>query len=310
MSASIKGGDLITLADWTPAQVEGVLQRAVQVKAERERYRHALAGRTLALIFEKPSLRTRVTFEVGILELGGHPVYLSPSDIRLGQRESVHDVAHNLERMVSAVAARTLLHSTVEELAQHASVPVINALSDRFHPCQALADYLTLREARGGLKGRVLAYVGDGNNVALSLIHGGARLGVEVRIATPEGYEPDAGEVERGREAAQETGAIIRVTHDPAEAVEGADAVYTDVWTSMGQEDEMDARRAVFRPYQVDEKLFSRARPDAIFLHCLPAHRGEEVTAAVADSQRSWIFPQAENRLHAQKALLLGLLED
>jgi len=287
-----------------------VLQRAIQVKADRRRYRDALVGHTLALIFEKPSLRTRMTFEVGILELGGHAVYLSPSDIKLGQRESVHDVARNLERMVSALTARTFLHSTVEELAQHASVPVINALSDRFHPCQALADFLTLREARGDLKGRVLAYVGDGNNVAHSLIHGGARLGVEVRIATPEGYEPDAGEVERGREAAQETGGVIRVTHDPAEAVDGADAVYTDVWASMGQEDESGARASVFRPYQVDEKLFGRARPDAIFMHCLPAHRGEEVSAGVADSDRSWMFPQAENRLHAQKALLLGLLGD
>lgn len=308
MSESIKDGDLITLADWTPAQVEGVLERAIQVKADGRRYRDALAGHTLALIFEKPSLRTRVTFEVGILELGGHAVYLSPSDIRLGQRESVEDVAHNLERMVSMLVARTFLHRTVEELAEHASVPVINALSDRFHPCQALADYLTLREARGGLKGRVLAYIGDGNNVAHSLIHAGARLGVEVRIATPEGYEPDAEEVERGREAAQETGAIIRVTHDPAEAVDGADAVYTDVWASMGQEGEAEARAEVFRPYQVDEKLFGRARSDAIFLHCLPAHRGEEVSAAVADSPRSWIFTQAENRLHAQKALMLGML--
>jgi ornithine carbamoyltransferase len=304
----MKGRDLITLADLKAAEVSGLLDLAGRVKAEPERHRDALRGRTLALLFEKPSLRTRVSFEVGIVELGGAAIYLSPSDVRLGERESVADVAHNLERMVSAMVARTFLHSTVEELAENASVPVINGLSDRFHPCQALADYLTLREARGDLPGRTLAYVGDGNNVAHSLIHGGARLGVHVRIATPPGYEPDAVEVERGRRMAEETGASVLVTEDPGEAVEGADAVYTDVWASMGQEEEAGDRAKIFRPYQIDGALFGRAAPEAIFLHCLPAHRGEEVSAEVADSPRSWIFQQAENRLHVQKALLLSLL--
>jgi ornithine carbamoyltransferase len=304
----MKGKDLVTLADLSPAEIERVLAVAAAVKANRDEYRAALSGRTLAMVFEKPSLRTRVTFEAGMFELGGHALYLAPSDIRLGERESVADVARNLERMVSAIMVRTFAHSTVEELAEHASVPVINGLSDRVHPCQALADYQTLAEACGEVRGRALAYVGDGNNVAHSLLHGGARLGADVRIATPPGFAPDPTEVERAAAAAAETGGRVRITEDAAEAVEGADAVYADVWASMGQEDEAAARREVFRPYQIDAKLFGRAKPDAIFLHCLPAHRGEEVTAEVIDSERSWVFQQAENRLHAQKALLLLLL--
>jgi len=256
----------------------------------------------------KPSLRTRVTFDAGMFELGGHALYLAPSDIRLGARETVADVARNLERMVSAIMARTFRHETVEELAAFASVPVINGLSDRFHPCQALADYQTMREEFGSLRGRTLTYVGDGNNVAHSLLHGGSKLGVHVRIATPPGYEPAAAEVERARGAAVETGGSVQVTHDPRAAVAGADAVYTDVWASMGQEAEAEARAKVFRPYQVDAGLFGHAARHAIFLHCLPAHRGEEVAAEVIDSPASRVFPQAENRLHAQKALLVALL--
>jgi ornithine carbamoyltransferase len=304
----MRGKDLLTLADCTPSEVEGILALAASVKADRDRFRGALAGRTLAMIFEKPSLRTRVTFEAGMFELGGHALYLAPSDIRLGARETVPDVARNLERMVSAIMARTFRHETVEELAAFASVPVINGLSDRFHPCQALADYQTMREAFGPLRGRTLAYVGDGNNVAHSLLHGGSKLGVHVRIATPPGYEPLAAEVERARAAAAETGGSVQVLHDPRAGVAGADAVYTDVWASMGQEEEAEARAKVFRPYQVDAALFGHAAAHAIFLHCLPAHRGEEVAAEVIDGPASRVFPQAENRLHAQKALLLSLL--
>jgi ornithine carbamoyltransferase len=260
------------------------------------------------MIFEKPSLRTRVTFEVGMFELGGHALYLAPADIRIGERESVADVAHNLERMVSAIMARTFRQDTVDELAANAAVPVVNGLSDRYHPCQALADYLTLRDEFGEVRGRSLAYIGDGNNVAHSLIHGGAALGAHVRIATPRGYEPAAEEVERALPVFAATGGSLRVTDDPAEAVAGADAVYTDVWASMGQEEEAEARARIFRPYQVTGSLFGKAAAGAIFLHCLPAHRGEEVAAEVIDSGRSRVFPQAENRLHAQKAVLLRLL--
>ena len=305
----MNGRDLITLADCSPAEVRRILSLAAEVKAAPARFHESLKGCTLAMIFEKPSLRTRVSFETGMFELGGHALYLAPSDVRLGQRESVPDVARNLERMVSAIMARTFAHETLEVLAEHASVPVINGLSDRFHPCQALADYLTVSEVKGGLEGKVVAYVGDGNNVAHSLIHGGARLGVHLRVATPPGYAPEALEVRRAVEMFAETGGSIRVTEDPGEAVDGADAVYTDVWASMGQEAEAEARRELFRPYQVNAKLLDRAKPDAVFLHCLPAHRGEEVTSEVIDSRKSCVFQQAENRLHAQKALLLLVLD-
>ena len=306
----MQGRDLITLADLTPGEIAGILDLAAKVKEEPGRYAGRLAGMTLAMIFEKPSLRTRVTFEAGMFQLGGHALYLGPSDIRLGQRETVADVAHNLERMVSGIMARTFKQSTVDELAEAASVPVINGLSDVYHPCQALADYLTLREEHGGLEGRALAYIGDGNNVAHSLLLGGALLGVDVRVATPAGFHPAEEIVERARQVAAGTGGGVLVTEDPSEAVSGADAVYTDVWASMGQEEEAAERARIFRPYQVDSKLFSHAKDDAIFLHCLPAHRGEEVEASVIDSDRSRVFPQAENRLHAQKALLLALLSD
>ena len=304
----MKRKDLTTLAELDADEVERILARAAAVKTEPGAYQGALGGKTLAMIFEKPSLRTRVTFEVGMFELGGHALYLSPSDIRIGERETAADVAHNLERMVSAIMARTFRQATIEDLAANASVPVINGLSDRYHPCQALADYLTLQEECGGVRGRALAYVGDGNNVAHSLIHGGSKLGVHLRIATPEGYDPDPSEVERARPAFETSGGSLSLTHDPAEAVAGADAVYTDVWASMGQEAEASRRAEIFRPYQVDAALFGRAKPDAIFLHCLPAHRGEEVAAEVIDSDRSRVFPQAGNRLHAQKAVLLALL--
>ena len=300
--------DLTTLAKYSATEVEKLLEVAAAVKSRPADYATSLAGKTLAMIFEKPSLRTRVTFEAGMFQLGGHALYLAPSDIRIGERETVADVAHNLERMVSAIMARTFKQSTVDGLAANASIPVINGLSDQYHPCQALADYLTVREERGAIKGQILTYVGDGNNVAHSLIHAGSKLGAHVRIATPEGYEPAAQEVERSGPAFETTGGSLLVTHDPAEAAAGADIIYTDVWASMGQESEAEERAGVFRPYQVNAELFRHAKDDAILLHCLPAHRGEEVSAEVFDSERSRVFPQAENRLHAQKALLLVLL--
>ncbi len=300
--------DLVTGNEFSSAQIRELFHLAASVKARPERYRSALAGRFLALIFEKPSLRTRVTFEVGMASLGGAAVFLDHQGSRLGVRESVPDVARNLERWVHGIVARTFSQSTIEELATHAAIPVINALSDRFHPCQALADFFTLEEHFRNLKGLTLAYVGDGNNVCHSLLLTAARLGAHLRIATPRGYEPDAAVVAEARRAARDTRARIELLHDPAEAVAGAQAVYTDVWASMGQEAEAAAREKIFAPYQVNEALFALAAPDAVFLHCLPAHRGSEVTAAVIDSPRSLVYEQAENRLHVQKAILLTLL--
>jgi len=295
---------LISLHDLTPAEIDYLLTLALRVKAHPARYRTALEGKALALLFEKPSLRTRVTFELGIGQLGGQPLYLGPQEVGLGKREAVKDVARNLSRWVDGVMARVFSHQSVMELAEHASVPVINGLTDFEHPCQALSDYLTLLEHKGKLAGLTLAWVGDGNNVAHSLIYGSARLGVRMRLATPPGYEPDRSVVAD----AQREGGEIQLTHEPAEAVTGADAVYTDVWTSMGQESEADTRQRIFRPYQVSAQLMRRAGPEALFMHCLPAHRGQEVTDEVIDSPRSIVYDQAENRLHMQKAILLALL--
>jgi ornithine carbamoyltransferase len=280
------------------------------MKADPLAYGTALKGKTLAMIFEKPSLRTRVTAAVGIQQLGGFAVYLSPAEIQLGQRESIADVARNLERMVQGILIRTFAHALVERMAEYSSVPVINALTDLSHPCQAMADYLTMYEVKGRLAGLTVAYVGDGNNVAHSLMFGGAQLGAHVRVATPAGYEPKQSAVEWAQRRAAETSGCCTVTHDLQWAVTGADVIYTDVWTSMGQEEEAEERRAVFQPYQVNADLFRLAKPDAIFMHCLPAHRGEEVTAEVMDSPRSVVFQQAENRLHTQKAILLSLMKD
>ncbi|MCL6481165.1 MAG: ornithine carbamoyltransferase [Firmicutes bacterium] len=300
--------DLVTGNELSTAQIRELFHLSADIKAHPERYRSALAGRFLALIFEKPSLRTRVTFEVGIASLGGTAVFLDHQGTRLGVRESVPDVARNLERWVHGLVARTFCQSTIEELAAHASIPVINALSDRFHPCQALADFFTLEEHFRNLRGLKLAYVGDGNNVCHSLLLTGARLGACLRIATPKGYEPDAAVVAEARCIARDSCARIEILHDPAEAVTQAQAVYTDVWASMGQEAETAVREKIFAPYQVNEALLALAAPDAVFLHCLPAHRGQEVTSGVLDSPRSLVYEQAENRLHVQKAILLALL--
>jgi ornithine carbamoyltransferase len=281
-----------------------------RMKAHPGAYFDALKGKTLAMIFEKPSLRTRVSFDVGIQQLGGFSLYLSPSEISLGKRESVYDVAKNLERMVQGIMVRTFAHETVEDMASYAGVPVINGLTDYSHPCQAMADYLTMWEIKGNVERLKIAYVGDGNNVAHSLMFAGAQLGAEVWVATPPGYEPRADAIQWASERARETGGSCRITNDAKEAVAGADVIYTDVWASMGQEAEAGGRRDVFRSYQVNSALFARAKGDAIFMHCLPAHRGEEVTDEVIDSPCSVVFQQAENRLHVEKAIMLELMKN
>jgi ornithine carbamoyltransferase len=304
----VRPRDLLTGAEWSGAEIRELFQLAADNKARPDRYRGALAGRFLALLFEKPSLRTRVTFEIGIQSLGGGSVFLDHTNNRLGQRESLRDVARNLERWVHGMVARVFAQATLDELAENASVPVINALSDEFHPCQALADFFTLDEHFGAVRGLKFAYVGDGNNMCHSLLLTGARLGAHVRVATPEGFAPEPAVVAEARRAARESRGKIELLRDPAEAVAGAQVVYTDVWASMGQEDEAEGRQRIFEPYQVNETLMALAAPDAVFLHCLPAHRGLEVTDAVIDSPRSIVYDQAENRLHVQKAILLTLL--
>jgi ornithine carbamoyltransferase len=300
--------DLLTGAEWSAAQVQELFRLATDVKTHPDRYKTALAGRSLAMIFEKPSLRTRVTFEVGITSMGGTAVYLDHADTHLGDRESVPDVGRCLSRWVQGIVARVFSQQALEVLAAYASVPVINALSDVYHPCQTLCDFFTIEEKFGSAHGVKLAYVGDGNNVCHSLMVAGARVGAHVRIATPAGYEPDANIVASARRDAVATKGSIELFRAPEEAVFGAQAVYTDVWASMGQESETESRAAIFAPYQVNARLLSQAAPDAIFLHCLPAHRGSEVTDEVMESPRSVVFDEAENRLHVQKAILLTLL--
>ncbi len=300
----------LSVADLSAGETRHLLDRAIQLKRARAEGPPSapLAGKTAALVFQKPSLRTRVSFEVAMLQLGGHALYLSPSEIQLGQREGVADAARVLSRYVDVVVARVFLHEDVAGLARYATVPVVNALSDREHPCQILADLLTLREHRGTLEGLTLAYVGDGNNVASSLALAAPRLGVSVRFACPDGYEVPPDVLEAAFAAREGSGASIELYRDPREAVRGADAVYTDAWYSMGQEDEAEVRQSVFRPYQVNAALMAEARSDALVMHCLPAHRGQEVTDDVLDGPTSVAYDQAENRLHVQKALLLRLL--
>jgi ornithine carbamoyltransferase len=305
----VKSPDFLSAQDISTEEILDLFRLAKDMKADRKKYLHSHEGACLAMIFEKPSLRTRVTFDVGIRQLGGTGIFLGPSDINLGKRESVYDVAKNLERMVDIIMIRTFAHSICTGLAEYARIPVINGLTDLEHPCQALADLFTMWEIKGDLKGKKLAYVGDGNNVAHSLLITGARLGVHVSVGTPKGYEPQKEIVAIARRDAEPTGATIAVTNDPTEAVAGADAVYTDVWASMGQESEAEQRKKVFQPYQVNASLMANAQADAIFLHCLPAHRGEEVTDEVIDSPQSVVFQEAENRLHVQKALIHQLLQ-
>src|SRR5690348_9124353 len=300
--------DLITGTEWNAARVQELFQLSAEVKARPDNYGSALAGRFLALILEKPSLRTRVTFEVGMRSLGGTAIFLDQTLSRLGERESIPDVARNLSRWVHGIVARVFEQQELEQLAEFANVPVINALSDRFHPCQAYADFFTLHERCAALRGIRLAYVGDGNNVCHSLMAVAARVGAEMRVATPAGYEPDASLVQEAQQVARKHQGSLKVFRSPQEAVAGAQAVYTDVWASMGQEEEAAARAKIFASYQVNDSLMAQAAPDAVFMHCLPAHRGGEVTDSVMDSPRSIVFDQAENRLHVQKAILLMLL--
>src|SRR5262252_2197598 len=301
----------ISIAQTSTDELNHVLDVAHRLKHQLKMTGHndpILAGRTLALIFEKPSLRTRVSFAVAMTQLGGTGMLLRDEEIGLGKREPVQDVARVLSGMCDGIMARTFGHDKVLNLAKWATVPVINGLTDYSHPCQAMADMLTLQEVKGRSSGLKLAYVGDGNNVAHSLLFAGAQLGAHVVIGCPPGYEPKDDALEWAQARAKTTGGSCTVTHDPIEAAKNADALYTDVWASMGQESEAEARKQVFRPYQVNAALFAQAKPDAIFLHCLPAHRGEEVTDEVIDSPRSVVFQEAENRLHAQKAVLHELM--
>ena len=291
--------------DLAPSELLHVLDLASGIKRDPAEYRSALAGKSIALLFEKPSLRTRFTFELAIQQLGGFSVL---NEGPIGAREPLKDMARNLDRWVNGIVARTFLQKTVDGLAHWAGVPVINALSDMYHPCQALADMQTLREHFGTTRGLKLAFVGDGNNVAHSLMLNAARLGMDFALATPSKYEANPAIIAQARDFALESGSRIAISHDPAEAAHGAHAIYTDVWASMGAENEAAERRTAFSDYQVDEALFAHADPDAVFMHCLPAKRGEEVTNSVIESSRSVVFDQAENRLHAQKALLLMLL--
>ncbi|HEX8968726.1 MAG TPA: ornithine carbamoyltransferase [Chloroflexota bacterium] len=296
----------LSVADLSSDEILSLLDRALELKRDGDKREAPLKGTTAALVFQKPSLRTRVSFEVAMLELGGHALYLSPAEIQLGQREGVVDAARVLSRYVDAIVARVFLHSDVSGLAEHASVPVVNALSDREHPCQILADLLTLYERRGRLDGLRLAYIGDGNNVAHSLALAAPGLGIELRFACPDGYEPDPLVMEQAQAGAVD--GAIELFRDPRQAVMGADAVYTDTWYSMGQESEAEVRAPIFRPYQLNADLLTYAAPGAVAMHCLPAHRNQEITDEVMDGPASVVYDQAENRLHVQKALLLRLL--
>ena len=302
----MKGKDLLSIADLNREDITLLISRAVELKAEG--WTNSLSEKILALVFEKPSLRTRMSFEIAMLQLGGHTIYLSPAEVGLGGRESVPDVARVLSRYADVVAARTFSHKTLEVLAQYADVPVINALSDLEHPCQALADLLTIYEKKGELEGLALAYVGDGNNVAHSLMLSSALAGVNFRIASPAGYQVRDDLLELARSYAMESGTEIMCTEDPRQAVREADVIYTDVWTSMGQETESEKRRQVFTAYQVNDDLLALAGKDAILMHPLPAHHGEEVAEGVLDTPQSVVFDQAENRMHLQKALLADML--
>ena len=302
--------DLISIHDLTTKEVRHIFTTAAAIKARPLDYRTALAGRSVALIFEKPSLRTRVTFDLGATQMGASCVYLDHQGVRIGERESVKDMALNLERWVDLIVARTYSHSTVIDFAAHASVPIINGLSEFTHPCQGLTDYFTLTEKVGDdLRGFKLAYVGDGNNTCHSLIFGAAKTGAHISVGVPKGYEPDSSVLKLARQTARSTGAKITVVNDPFAAVEEADAVYTDVWASMGFEAETEQRREIFAPFRVTRKLMSHARRGAFFMHCLPAHRGDEVDAAVIDRAGSIVYDQAENRLHTQKAIMLLLVQ-
>ena len=303
---SLKGKDFIALYALTSEQIADILKLAGDLKIRQKRgiQNSVLAGKTLAMIFMKASTRTRVSFEVAMRQLGGYPLFLNGQDLQLGRGETIADTAKVLSRYVDGIMIRTFAHSDVEELAKYAEIPVINGLTDLNHPCQIMADFQTILENKGKLEGLKLAYVGDGNNVSHSLINGCAKVGMHISVATPEGFEPDPNIVSLAEADAKASGAVIKITKDPAEAVQDADIVYTDVWASMGQEAEHTDRLKAFKPYQINANLIKVAKPDYLFLHCLPAHRGEEVTAEIIDGPNSVVFDEAENRLHVQKAIL------
>jgi len=300
--------DFLSIRDLSFYEFSQILDLAAEIKKRPQKCRKALEGKILAMIFQKPSLRTRMTFEAGMLQLGGEAIYLAPADIQMGSRESARDIGKNLERWIDGIMIRTFGHQIAIDLAESTRVPVINALTDLSHPCQGMADFFTLREHKGYLAGLKLAYVGDGNNVCHSLLLAAARAGTKMAVGTPDGYEPNPEIVQTAREEGKDSGFEAVLTHNPEEAVSGADAVYTDVWASMGQEAEKDKRARIFAPFQVNARLMSHAKKDAVFMHCLPAHRGEEVTDEVIDSPNSIVYDQAENRLHVQKVILSLLM--
>lgn len=308
--ASLKGKDLLTLLDYTSEEVQQLLALATQLKTltKAGKCPRLLEGKTLGMIFEKSSTRTRVSFEVGMQQLGGYGMYMNARDMQIGRGEPISDTGKVLSGYLDGIMIRANSHEMVKELAEHASIPVINGLTDIFHPCQALADLETIAENKGELKGLKIAYVGDGNNVAHSLVIAAAHVGMDVAVATPKGYECDAEVMKRAEAIAKANGSIITLTYDPIEAVKNADAVYADVWTSMGQEEETQQRLIDFKDYQINDELVAHAKSDYMFLHCLPAHREEEVTTSVIDGPNSYIYEQAENRLHAQKAVLVSVL--
>jgi ornithine carbamoyltransferase (EC 2.1.3.3) len=300
--------DLISIKDLSPQDIEKIFAISEKVKKQPQKFSQSLKGKSVGLIFQKPSNRTRVSFDVGIWQMGGHPVYLSPEEIDLGKREAVSDVANTLSRYLDAAVLRTFSHQDVVDFAKAATIPVINGLSDFTHPCQALADFFTIIEKKKKLKGITLAYVGDGNNVCHSLLFCASKLGVNIKVATPKNYEPDKKVVADSKAFAKKTQAEVILTNDPKEAVKDADVIYTDVWASMGQEKEAEERKKIFAGFQVNSGLVSSAKKDYIFMHCLPAHRGQEVTEKVMESKNSVVFDQAENRLHIHKAVLVFLL--
>jgi ornithine carbamoyltransferase len=301
--------DFLSIHDLTPYQFSQIMDLTREIKEKPRRFKDRLKSKILAMIFEKPSLRTRMTFEFGILQLGGKAIYLAPYDIQIGTRETPYDVGKTLEMWVDAVMIRTFAHQIAVDIAQASAIPVINALTDLLHPCQAMADFFTLKEKIGDMAHMKLAYVGDGSNVCHSLLFAAAKTGAEISVATPAGYEPDSDIVKKAVQDGQETEFKVLITSDPIEAVQDADAVYTDVWTSMGQESDKAKRADIFSSYQVNTELMAKAKQSALFMHCLPAHRGEEVTDEVIDSVQSVVFDQAKNRLYVQKAIMLLLIE-
>ena len=307
---ALKGRDFLSLHDFTPDEVMGLVALGLDLKAKQKAgIPHPyLQGKTLGMIFEKSSTRTRLAFEVGMYQLGGHALFLSPRDIQLGRGETIADTARVLSRMVDGIMIRTFGHDIVEEMAKWADVPVINALTDLLHPTQVVADLMTIREHRGVIKGQKLVFVGDGNNMAHSLLFGGAKTGMHVTVACPEGYEPNAEVLAKAKKDAEETGAVISVSHDPFEAAKDADILYTDVWASMGEEAQAEEKESHFKQYQINAELLAAAKADALVLHCLPAKRGKEITEDVLEGPHSVVFDEAENRLHAHKAILAALL--